>query len=136
MADKPVKFAITHYRLPKHSHEDFIKWIVEVHIPKAIPVFRKYGVIDYTLFVTPPALSDFMNQRVQGSRPTWDVADYDCVIEYIFPSIDVIDKIMPDPEWLEACADQFDWVDVPKALVSLGYATTYFQKGEAVVLPK
>jgi hypothetical protein len=49
MADRPVKFTITHYRLPQHTHEAFIKWIVEVHLPKAMPVFKKYGVIEYSL---------------------------------------------------------------------------------------
>ena len=45
----PVKFTITHHRQPQHTHEAFINWIVKGHLPLAIPVFKKYGVIDYSL---------------------------------------------------------------------------------------
>lgn len=45
----PVKLTITHHRLPQHTHEAFIDWIVKEHLPLAIPVFKKYGVIDYSL---------------------------------------------------------------------------------------
>jgi hypothetical protein len=45
----PVKFTITHHRQPQHTHEAFIDWIVNEHLPLAIPVFEKYGVIDYSL---------------------------------------------------------------------------------------
>lgn len=50
MADNtPVRFTITHYRLPQHSHEEFLKWLVETHLPKAMPIFAKFGIIGYTL---------------------------------------------------------------------------------------
>lgn len=54
----PVKFTITHHRQPQHTHEAFIDWIVKEHLPLAIPVFRKYGVIDYSLvrIYFPPTL--------------------------------------------------------------------------------
>lgn len=45
----PVKFTVTHYCLPQHTHEASIDWIVKQHLPLAIPVFKKYGVIDYSL---------------------------------------------------------------------------------------
>lgn len=47
--NKPVKLTITHYRKPEHSHEAFIKWITEEHVPLAMPVFQKHGVIEYSL---------------------------------------------------------------------------------------
>lgn len=46
---QPLKFTITHYRNPQHTHEAFIKWIVEGHLPLAIPVFKKHGIQSYTL---------------------------------------------------------------------------------------
>jgi hypothetical protein len=49
--------------------------------------------------------------------------------------VEVIKSIMSDPEWLEATKDQVDWVDVPKALISLGYCTLYMQGGESVNMP-
>lgn len=49
MATQPLKYTVTHYRKPEHTHEDFIKWIVEVHLPLAIPIFKKHGVLEYSL---------------------------------------------------------------------------------------
>ncbi len=68
------------------------------------------------------------------ARPTWDVADYDCIIEYTVPNEKTIETAMFDPEWIEACSDQEDWVDTPKALLSLGYHTQYFSEGKAINL--
>lgn len=38
---------------------------------------------------------------------------------------------MTDPEWIEAVQDQAEWVDISKALLSLGYHTQYISGGEA-----
>ncbi len=46
---QPMKFSLTHYRKAGITHEAFMKWIVEVHIPKAIPIFKKHGIIGYAL---------------------------------------------------------------------------------------
>lgn len=51
MADSAThwKFTVTHYRRPEHTHEDFMKWIVEEHLPIALPIFKKHGVIEFAL---------------------------------------------------------------------------------------
>ena len=46
---KPLKFTLTHHRKAGTTHEAFMKWIVEVHLPKAIPIFKKHGVTGYAL---------------------------------------------------------------------------------------
>ncbi|KAJ5122564.1 Dimeric alpha-beta barrel [Penicillium atrosanguineum] len=120
---RPVKFTITHYRQQQHSHEAFIDWIVEEHLPLAIPVFEKYGVIKYCLFVTPPSQNGALKEEIGAFRPTWDFATFDCFIEYMLPDMETIKKIMSDPDWQVAVKDQDKWVDVPKALVSVGYCT-------------
>lgn len=63
---KPLKFTITHYRRAQHSHEDFIKWIVEGHLPLAIPIFKKHGVLGYTLVSVP---SDGRTSGMADTRP-------------------------------------------------------------------
>ena len=65
-------------------------------------------------------------------HPTWQVADYDCIIEYTLPSAETIEAVMTDAEWIEALQDQVDWVDTSRALVSLGYHTQYFSEGKVV----
>ncbi|KAJ5656775.1 Dimeric alpha-beta barrel [Penicillium longicatenatum] len=121
--NQPVKFTITHYRQQQHSHEAFINWIIQEHLPLALPVFEKHGIIEYSLFVTPPSLNNALKQDIEGFRPTWDFAQFDCFIEYTLPNVDTIMKVMTDPDWQVAVQDQDKWVDIPKALVSVGYST-------------
>jgi hypothetical protein len=45
----PLKYTLTHYRKPQHTHEAFIKWLVEEHLPLALPVLKKHGVLGYSL---------------------------------------------------------------------------------------
>lgn len=151
---QPLKFAITHYRKPQHTYEDFIKWIVEGHLPFAIPVFKKHGILGYTLvsvllrygttvltsgvqFVTPPTLNSAMKEDLGKYRSAWDFADFDCFIEYVVPYVQSIKNVMADPEWLGAVKEEEHRVDTSKALATLGYATQYLlQNGETVTLPK
>ena len=47
--DQPTRFTLTHYRKAGTTHERFMKWLVEVHLPKAIPLFKKHGITGYAL---------------------------------------------------------------------------------------
>jgi hypothetical protein len=40
---------------------------------------------------------------------------------------------MSDPDWQEAIKDQEDWVDVSRALVSVGFYTPYLVESGKVV---
>ncbi|KAK2599134.1 hypothetical protein QQS21_005395 [Conoideocrella luteorostrata] len=132
----PVKFTITHYRQPKRTHEEFKKWITEEHLPLALPVFQKHGILGYTLFFTPQALNNTVKGELSKINPTWDFAEYDCLIEYILPSTDSIEAVTGDPDWAVAVANQNEWVDVPRALVSVGYTMTYLMDGNIANPPK
>ena len=54
---KPLKYTVTHYRQPQHTHEAFIKWIVEDHLPVAMPIFQKHGILGYSLVSTPAEIA-------------------------------------------------------------------------------
>ncbi|EPE37120.1 Dimeric alpha+beta barrel [Glarea lozoyensis ATCC 20868] len=127
-----LKYSITHYRKPGRSHDDFINWIVKTHLPKALPVFKKHGILGYSLFVTPAALNIDLKPQFATLRPTWEFAEFDCFIEYIIPSFECVKAVMMDAEWAEAVADQEEWVDVPRALVSMGFVTAYLEEGREV----
>ncbi|KAJ8121485.1 hypothetical protein ONZ43_g2076 [Nemania bipapillata] len=128
-----VKFTVTHYRRPEHTHESFMKWLVEEHIPLAIPVFKRHGVIDYSLFVTPADLNAALKANMGGHRAAWDVADFDCFIEYTLEKVENIAEILSDPDWAKSIEHQDDWVDSSKALMSVGYITSYLQQSGAAV---
>ncbi|KAI1746036.1 hypothetical protein F4680DRAFT_400102 [Xylaria scruposa] len=133
----PLKYTVTHFRKPNRTHEAFMKWLVEEHLPRAIPVFKKHGVLGYSLFVTPASLNGALKQAMEKARPTWDVADYDCIIEYTLPDMQAIPNVMSDPGWQAAIADEDAWVDTTRALLSVGYSTPYLlETGEVVNLPK
>ncbi|KAF2799402.1 hypothetical protein K505DRAFT_265852 [Melanomma pulvis-pyrius CBS 109.77] len=134
--DQPMRFTLTHYRKAGTAHDAFMKWIVEVHLPKAIPLFKKHGITGYALFETPATFNDPLREKMAFLHPTWEVADYDCLIEYTLPSAQTIENVMTDPEWIEAVQDQEDWVDTSKALLSLGYHTQYLSEGKAINLPQ
>jgi hypothetical protein len=70
----------------------------------------------------------------QEFRLTWKFADYDCIIEYTFRNMEIVRNVMSDPDWVGvALKDQEEWVDVPKALVSVGYCTSYLLASRDVV---
>ncbi|KAI1399283.1 hypothetical protein F4819DRAFT_488693 [Hypoxylon fuscum] len=134
---QPLKYTVTHYRKQQHTHDAFIKYIVEDHLPLAMPIFKKHGVVSYTLFVTPAPLNDGLKQEIGKVRPTWEFADFDCFIEYTISDVQTIRNILTDPDWIGAVKDQEDWVGTTKALVSLGYATPYLlETGEVVNMKK
>ncbi|KAI0166716.1 hypothetical protein GGR52DRAFT_71776 [Hypoxylon sp. FL1284] len=139
MADSSTqwKLTVTHYRRPEHTHEDFMKWMVEGHLPLAIPVFKRHGVIQYSLFETPAALNNAVKEEMSKNRTGWSYADFDCFIEYILPSPETVKAITTDPDWPTALKDEAKWVDTSKALVSLGQITPYLlSTGEVVNMGK
>lgn len=78
-----------------------------------------------------------MKAAVGPLRPGWEFADFDCVIEYLVKDMQSINNAMSDPEWLEITKDQDDWVDMSRALVTIGSETPYLlETGEIVNLPK
>ncbi|KAK5632126.1 hypothetical protein RRF57_007840 [Xylaria bambusicola] len=131
----PLKYTVTHYRKPEHRHEAPIKRPVEEHPPPAIPIFKKHGVLAYSLFITPASLNGAPKQEMEKTRPTWDVADYDRIIEYTLSDMQVIPKVVSDPDWRAAIANEKADVDTKKALLSVGYSPPYLLEiGEAVNL--
>ena len=151
----PLKYTVTHYRQKEHTHEEFIKWITEVHLPLALPIFKKHGVIEYSIvryssmlpqllaplttiqFTTPATLNESLQAKFSTHRPTWDFADFDCFLEYTISSMEVIANVMTDPDWPAAIKDEEKWIDTSKALLSVGHLTTYLKKdGEVLNVPK
>jgi hypothetical protein len=85
-------------------------------------------------FDTPASSNNAIRELMAVARPTWQVADYDCIIEYTGPSPQTVEQMMTDPEWIEVCQDQENWVDTSRSLVSLGYHTKYFSAGKVINL--
>ncbi|OKL61559.1 hypothetical protein UA08_03902 [Talaromyces atroroseus] len=61
-----LKYTVTHYRQPHLTHEEFMKWIVEAHLPIAMPVFKKHRVLSYTLLSTFPQAMASMQADPEG----------------------------------------------------------------------
>ncbi|KAI1132067.1 hypothetical protein F5Y10DRAFT_261546 [Nemania abortiva] len=131
-----VKLTLTHYRKSERTHEEFMKWIIEEHLPLAIPAFKRCGVLSYSLFETPSAMNAKLKAKMGGHRAVWDFADFDCFIEYTLKDPNNVDELLADPGWAESIKHQGDWVDTSKALTSIGYITPYLlESGEVVNVP-
>ncbi|KAK8091305.1 hypothetical protein PG994_000810 [Apiospora phragmitis] len=100
------KFTVTHYRKPEHTHEAFMNWITQEHLPGAIPIFKKHGILEYSLFETPAPVNSFLKEEMSKSRTGWDYADFDCSIEYILPSVEAIKAAQSDPNWPATLKDE------------------------------
>jgi hypothetical protein len=103
----------------------------------ACEYIRVYSILNHLLimqFVTPAPANEALKQEFQEFRPTWEFADYDCIIEYTFRDMEIVKKAMSDPDWVEGVLKgQEEWVDVQKALVSVGYCTPYLLSNGDVV---
>ncbi|CAG8970841.1 hypothetical protein HYALB_00000818 [Hymenoscyphus albidus] len=130
---RPLKYTVTHYRKAQHTHEEFMKWVVETHLPLAMLIFKRHGILSYSLFTTPASLNEPLRAEIGKMRPTWEFADFDCFIEYLIPDMQAIMKVLGDADWQVAVRDQDEWLESKKALVSLGYLTTYLRETGEVV---
>ncbi|KAI0206743.1 hypothetical protein F4808DRAFT_454660 [Astrocystis sublimbata] len=115
-----VKLSVTHYRKPELTHEAFMKWITEEHIPLAMPGFKRCGVVNYSIFETPSDMNTELKVAMGGHRAAWDYADFDCFIEYAFKDREAIGQLLTDPDFNKSIEHQEDWVDTSRALMSIG----------------
>lgn len=84
-------------------------------------------------FFTPSGINEAVKEQMSPHRPGWDFAEFDCIIEYVLPSLESISKLMTDPGWLVSIEDQEDWIDTSRALVSVGYHIPYLKENGEVV---
>jgi hypothetical protein len=47
--NQPLKHTVTRYRQPHLTHEQFMNWLIEVHLPLALPVLKNYGILQRAL---------------------------------------------------------------------------------------
>lgn len=48
-SDQLIKYTASHYRQEGVSHEDFVRYMTDEHIPAALPLFKKHGIVKYSL---------------------------------------------------------------------------------------
>ncbi|KAI1316784.1 hypothetical protein F5Y16DRAFT_414702 [Xylariaceae sp. FL0255] len=133
-----AKLTVTHYRQPQHTHEAFMRWIIDEHLPLAMHVFKRSGIISYSLFETPTAMNEGLKASMAGGhREKWQYADFDCFIEYTFTGPENIATMLADPDWAKSIETEDQWVDKSRALMSIGFITPYLKEnGEVVNVPK
>ena len=150
-AGQPLKYTVEHFRKDGVSEQAFHDWFHRVHLPQALPLLKKHGILRYAV-VSPatsvPAASGVANgcQHVRDAqvgaafqavvdqvRPGWKVSECDLVLEYWMESLESVKALAMDPEWNEkAVKGQGDWLDMSRAGIHIGYDTTYLDRGEIV----
>ncbi|KIW00115.1 uncharacterized protein PV09_08297 [Verruconis gallopava] len=126
-----IKYRVEHFRKEGVSAEDFEKFFTEVHLAAALPLMRKYGFVKYAVERRNPELAAAFEPMLHSVHPTWNVSEADIVIQYWFPSMECLKKLVADPDWDgKAVKGQEDWIQIEKGTVSLCHETTYIDEGE------
>lgn len=77
-----------------------------------------------------------MRTEMAKYRPTWDVGDFDCILEYWFYDIKALENMVADPDRAsKAVKDEDKWCDLSRSTVHIGYDTPFLlETGETVNL--
>jgi hypothetical protein len=148
---KLIKYTVEHFRKEGVTEEAFEKFFTEVHVPTALALFQKYGIMKYSVVCTQPSTknSPAKDFRVQQRRlpelgaqfepmlksihPTWEVSKADTVIQYWMPDLECLMKVVTDPEWeAKAVKGQDEFIDVSRGTTHLAVETTYLEDGKVL----
>ncbi|KAK4159050.1 hypothetical protein QBC43DRAFT_304971 [Cladorrhinum sp. PSN259] len=123
-----VKLDVCLYKKEDVSHDDFMKWMQEEYNPRAVPIIKAHGVVQYSQTATPPCFREpFRNALVnQLNRPKWTVPDYDIVITYWLHDLDLMEGLRNDPKWVELEEEALKWANMTLGHVVIGRENILF----------
>ncbi|KAH9992258.1 hypothetical protein F4779DRAFT_609322 [Xylariaceae sp. FL0662B] len=128
-----IKYTVEHYLKEGVSEEAFNKWFHEVHLHWALPLMKKHGVVHYAAQFRAAQLGTAFQAELDKFRPGWVVSKAHMVIEYWVPDLDVLKKLIVDPEWVDkAVRNQEDWIDMTTSTSHVGYETRYMENGQII----
>ncbi|KAL9622768.1 MAG: hypothetical protein Q9160_002886 [Pyrenula sp. 1 TL-2023] len=132
---RPLKYTVEHYRKEGVTEQAFLDWFRNVHIPAALPLMKKHGIVGYAVLAREPEVATAFQSEVDKVRPGWIVSTCDLVLEYWVPDLGCVTALVMDPDWDgKACKNQEDWLDMSRATMHVGYDTMYLRGGEIVDL--
>ena len=139
---------VAHWRMPEFSHEQFISEFVDVYIPKFATLLHEHGITDFASVsnTNQPATKAPMAERTQfaptkerGEQlknvlPRWtdgfQCTDYDLLLEYIVPDLEVLKKISDDPRYAEFGEAGKKYITRQERIFSVGDYVPRIVKGE------
>lgn len=83
------------YRKPGMSEEDYRRHMINVSAPLTKDLMVKYGVKRWTVTHSPAKTRDLMTQLFD--RQMSNIADYDCLSQVVFESLDHYKRMKSDP---------------------------------------
>ena len=96
---KYLCLTILGYRKPGMSAEAYRRYMIEVSAPLTKELMVKYGVKRWTVMHSPPQTRDLMTHLFDSQMS--NVADYDCISQVVFESLEHYKKMKEDP-WYKA----------------------------------
>ncbi|KAF7537327.1 hypothetical protein G7054_g3806 [Neopestalotiopsis clavispora] len=97
---KLIKFDVCVYKKDEVPEQEFVDWVTKEWPTRATPLIKRHGVVK---LAQPSNTREPFRHALKNEmgRPDWTVPDYDLVISYYVPSMDVMQALTTDPEWAE-----------------------------------
>ncbi|KAK7754483.1 hypothetical protein SLS62_003503 [Diatrype stigma] len=111
--DQLIKFDVCLYKKDNISYDEFIKYATEVYPPKAVPLMKKHGIVQWA--------------ANEMGRPEWTVPDYDIVMSYWLRSVDDLRALTTDPEWDELEKEAQEITNMTIGHFVIGHQTIHLQ---------
>ncbi|KAJ4425106.1 hypothetical protein N0V82_000161 [Gnomoniopsis sp. IMI 355080] len=132
-AQHPIfKFDVFIYKNDQKSSEEFTKYMTEVYAPKAAPIVKRNGILQYAVMVTNPIYrerqGDFIKNKMK--QPEWTVPDYDAIVSYWIRDPTDMVKLREDPEFPELEKDVPVIANTKLGHLLLGHQTLMFTSDE------
>ncbi|KAH7312619.1 hypothetical protein B0I35DRAFT_513942 [Stachybotrys elegans] len=130
-----LKVSVLHYRDPSRDEETWIKWYMEEHIPRFIPIVQRHGIHRCELYITPQSLKDKFQADLDELKGDGDerMASYDAVITYWVTDPQQMRNMLTDPDWTDkVAAFEVGWIDLSKMDMQIGTQTTFIEGGAIV----
>ncbi|KAK2616921.1 hypothetical protein QQS21_000009 [Conoideocrella luteorostrata] len=134
-----ICLTITGYRRPGLGEEEYRYYMTKVHAPLVSSLMEEHGIIRYTMThnssATRPMLSELYDPEFSK------LSDYDCVVQFVFKSLDDFKRMKADPRFLEKVApDHVNFADTKRStqlynlITSDMYYWYYFATNEAFLV--
>ncbi|KAH7141807.1 EthD domain-containing protein [Dactylonectria macrodidyma] len=122
---------ITAYQKPGLSEDEYREYMTKSHAPLVSGLLEKYGIVRYTMThnnsKTRPLLSQLADPHFSN------LSDYDCVVQFVFKSLEDYKRMMADPFFVNNVApDHLKFADIERSTMVIGYFEEFVNESKVI----